>query len=104
MASIDNQRVAPAENLGANLPVISALGPVEGAPAANRTGSLHVSDLKSTVTESTLFEFFRQVGEGLISNVRVCRDSRTNISLGYGYVNFHNEADGESSSTKEILF
>jgi len=31
---------------------------------------------------------------GLIRNVRICQDTNTKRSLGYGYVNFVNAADG----------
>lgn len=63
--------------------------------------SLYVGDLEVNVTDSQLYDYFNQMGQVL--SVRVCRDAATQISLGYGYVNYSNSHDAERAM-KELNF
>lgn len=57
--------------------------------------SVYVGDLDSSVTEALLYDHFKNCGP--VVSVRVCMDSQTHKSLGYGYVNFQNTADSDSA-------
>ncbi|KAG2271416.1 hypothetical protein Bca52824_065971 [Brassica carinata] len=56
---------------------------------------LYVGDIEPTVSDSVLFDAFSQASQA--SSVRVCGDSITGRSLGYGYVSFHHSRDAQSA-------
>lgn len=51
------------------------------------------SSREPTRSEAVLYEIFNSVGP--VGSIRICRDSTTRKSLGYGYVNFHSVSDAE---------
>lgn len=56
------------------------------------TTSLFIGDLDHSVTDGQLYDMFNQVAQ--VISVRVCKDITSQISLGYGYVNYSNPQDG----------
>lgn len=67
-------------------------------PSRFASASLYVGDLDLNVTDSQLHDLFNQLA--LVVSVRVCRDSSTQRSLGYGYVNY---SDLEHGSFLDLL-
>jgi len=66
------------------------------ATVAAAQSSLYVGDLHPDITDTQLFQAFREFES--LSSVRVCRDSMTRASLRYGYVNFMSQQDGITRS------
>lgn len=62
---------------------------------SQKVSSLFIGDLDPNVTEKMLNDTFR-VFPSLIS-VKICVDSETGISLGYGYLNFYSSKDAETA-------
>ncbi|GEQ69583.1 hypothetical protein JCM33374_g3255 [Metschnikowia sp. JCM 33374] len=62
---------------------------------AESSASLYVGELNPSVNEALLFEIFSPLGQ--VSSIRICRDAVTKKSLGYGYVNYVQNDDGEKA-------
>ena len=63
------------------------------AGASYPMASLYVGDLTPDTTVAMLFDKFSTAGPVL--SIHVCRDTVTNCSLGYAYVNFQQPDDGK---------
>eukprot|EP00993_Chasmostoma_nieuportense_P000472 NODE_1435_length_1504_cov_79.570806_g1360_i0.p1 GENE.NODE_1435_length_1504_cov_79.570806_g1360_i0~~NODE_1435_length_1504_cov_79.570806_g1360_i0.p1 ORF type:complete len:459 (-),score=140.81 NODE_1435_length_1504_cov_79.570806_g1360_i0:128-1441(-) len=61
--------------------------------------TLYVGDLAPNVTEALLHDLFSKIGPVL--STRICRDTLSKSSLGYGYVNYHQP--GDATRARETL-
>ena len=80
----------------------TATATVASASAQPSPMALYVGDLADDVAEGQLVGLFSAVGE--LASVRICKDSVTGRSLGYGYVNYISPHDGIASPPLRLLF
>jgi len=66
-----------------------------GKGGQHALSTLYVGDLLLEVSEAHLDEKFAAIGP--IAMIHVCRDSCTNASLGYAYVNYYSQIDAQQA-------
>lgn len=101
VASQTAQQPPAAQSVGFPLPPGVPSGVPPGVPpgvafaSQVNVASLYVGELKSEVSEQLLWTVFSPYGQ--VVSVKVCRDSQTQMSLGYAYVNFRTTQEAEKA-------
>lgn len=93
-ASLENLKLDSATE-ETSVPATTEEEVAETNPGSESSASLYVGELNPTVNEAALFEIFSPIGQ--VASIRVCRDAVTKKSLGYAYVNYHKQDDGEKA-------
>lgn len=68
----------------------------EGIPLGDSCSTLYITNIDPNVSERNLASFFEKYGP--IRTVKIVREKETGKSLSYGFVEFINVSNGNSSS------
>ena len=78
-------------------PAMMGAGPIGERPLAP---PLYIGNLDENVHEEQLFSHFSKYGP--IHSLNIVKDSSTNRSRGFGYINFMNAKDGNSPLSNSL--